>query len=295
MANELKGRYKLISNLGHGNFATVYLSRDLKNNNELVAIKVICTEGFSRQEYKELIVQFELEAKILMELNHPGLPKVMAYFNQGNYFYIVMEWIAGKTMFKEVVESDGITQDKVLEWGINISEILEYLHSHKPYPVLLGDLKPANVMVTYNGSLKVIDFGVARYFSPSKNKRTFNMVSPGFAPPEKYNRFDCDLRGDIYSLGATLYWCLTQVDLYKYKFEIPPLRTLKPDANHWLESVLAKCMEYAPEKRYNSASEVKKELMSVRKELQGREDRVLEKSSNILGELYRKKYGEGLF
>ena len=292
MATDLQGRYRLISNLGHGSFATVYLARDNKANGALVAIKTICTEGFSAEEFRSLSAQFELEARLLMALSHPGLPKVMAFFNQGMYFDVVMEWIAGKTLHQEVQESDGITQDKVLDWGIQISDILTYLHSHKPYPVLLGDLKPSNVMVSYNGRLKVIDFGVARYFSPSRSPRTFTMVSPGFAPPEKYNRYDCDLRGDIYSLGATLYWCLTQANMEKFRFKVPPLRELKPDANHWLESVLAKCMEYAPERRYSSAAQVRDELVSVRKELQGREDRVTERSSDILGELYRKKYGD---
>lgn len=293
--SELQGRYRLISNLGHGNFATVYLASDKKNNGDLVAVKAIYTDGFSEREFKELMEQFELEAKLLMELSHPGLPKVMAYFNQGAYFYIVMEWIAGKTMHQTVLESDGITQDQALQWGISIADVLIYLHSHKPYPVILGDLKPSNVMITYDGALKVIDFGVARYFAPSRNPRTFAMVSPGFAPPEKHNRFDCDLRGDIYSLGATIYWALTEANLVKYNFDIPPLRELRPEANHWLESVLAKCLEYAPERRYSSVEQVKKELLSARKELQGRHERALEKTSNILEELYRQKYGDGKF
>lgn len=292
MASDLQGRYRLISNLGHGNFATVYLARDEKERGNLVAIKAICTEGFSEAEFRDLNVQFELEAKLLMSLSHPGLPKVMGYFNQGTYFYIVMEWIAGKTMHQEVISSDGITQDQVLNWGISLSEVLKYLHSRKPYPILLGDLKPSNVMVTYSGDLKIIDFGVARYFAPSKSPRTFAMVSPGFAPPEKYNRFDCDLRGDIYSLGATLYWALTQANMAKFNFNIPPLRDLKPDANHWLEAVLAKCMEYAPEKRYSSVQQVLDELISVRKELQERAVNAVERNNSIMEQLYRQKYGD---
>ncbi len=290
MATELQGRYKLISNLGHGNFATVYLARDNKSNGALVAIKTICTEGFSEREFHELGAQFELEARLLMSLSHPGLPKVMSYFNQGVYFYIVMEWIVGKTMNQEVQEADTITQDTVLKWGIELSDVLSYLHSRKPYPILLGDLKPSNTMITFNGDLKVIDFGVARYFAPSKSPRTFAMVSPGFAPPEKYNRFDCDLRGDIYSLGATLYWALTKANLAKFKFNIPPLRQLKPDANHWLESVLAKCLQYAPERRYSSVDQVRDELINVRKELQGREGRAIDKTNALLERLYKQKY-----
>ena len=78
----------------------------------------------------------------------------------------------------------------------------------------------------------------------------------------------------------------------KFNFNVPPLRKLKPNANHWLEAVLAKCMEYAPERRYSSVAQVRDELVSVRKELQGREERATEKSSNILEQLYRQKYGD---
>ena len=103
-------------------------------------------------------------------------------------------------------------------------------------------------------------------------------------------RFDCDLRGDIYSLGATLYWALTKANLAKFKFNIPPLRQLKPDANHWLESVLAKCLQYAPERRYSSVDQVRDELINVRKELQGREGRAIDKTNALLERLYKQKY-----
>ena len=174
--------------------------------------------------------------------------------------------------------------------------VLETNAIFRPYKLndyLLSRAKNLFSILRYHDrwkSLKVIDFGVARYFAPSKSPRTFAMVSPGFAPPEKYNRFDCDLRGDIYSLGATLYWALTKANLAKFKFNIPPLRQLKPDANHWLESVLAKCLQYAPERRYSSVDQVRDELINVRKELQGREGRAIDKTNALLERLYKQKY-----
>lgn len=291
---ELHGRYKILSNLGHGSFATVYLARDAEWRGNLVAIKAISTEGFTEEEYSDLNTQFLQEAAFLMQLSHPGLPRMVEFFAEGSYYYLVMEWIAGKTM-RQQVETVGIpTQDQALEWGIQLSDILSYLHNRDPYPIILGDLKPSNVMITYDGKVKVIDFGVARYLAPSQNPRTFALVSPGFSPPEKYTRYDCDLRGDIYSFGATIYWALTRARLEKLKFEVPPLRHYAPEANHWLEEVLAKCMACDPGDRFQSVDEVRDELLLVRKELQGREERALEKSGNILGELYRQKYGDDL-
>lgn len=292
--NLLHGRYKLISNLGHGSFATVYLSRDTQRRGEMVAIKVISTEGFSPAEYSDLNTQFLQEAAFLMALNHPGLPRVLEFFAEGPCYYIVMEWIAGKTMRQKVTEADRVTQDQVLEWGTALCDVLAYLHAHKPYPIILGDLKPSNVMITYDNRVKIIDFGVARYLSPSKNPRTFALVSPGFSPPEKYTRFDCDLRGDIYSLGATLYWALTQADMVKFKFYVPPLRELRPEANHWLEKFLVKCLQYNPEARFQNIGKARQEILMVRKELQGREERALEKTGNILEQLYKQKYGDDL-
>lgn len=288
----LRNRYVLVSNLGHGSFATVYLARDTQQRGMLVAVKAISTEGFSPEEYSDLNASFLQEAAFLMQLNHPGLPGIVEFFAEGACYYIVMEWVPGKTMKEATVEIGEVSEEKVINWGIQLADIMVYLHSLKPYPVLLGDLKPSNVMITYDDKVKIIDFGVARYLSPTRNPRTFAMVSPGFAPPEKYTRFDCDLRGDIYSFGATLYWALTQADLARMRFEVPLLRQLRPEANHWLESLLAKCLRFDATGRYRTIAEVRDELKLILKEIEGRKKRAREASGNILGELYRMKSEE---
>lgn len=294
LEGEIHGRYKVISTLGHGSFASVYLARDLEDRGALVAIKEISTEGFSDEEYRDLNTQFLQETAFLMQLSHPGLPQLMNFFAEGACYYLVMEWIAGKTLTQTAINIGECSQEQVLDWGIALSEILEYLHSRKPYPIILGDLKPSNVMVTYDGAIKLIDFGVARYLAPTRNPRTFALVSPGYSPPEKYSRFDCDLRGDIYSLGATLYWALTKANMEKFNFSIPPLRKLRPDANHWLESTLDKCLAFAPERRFSSIVQVREELVSCKSELAGRKERELTQTGNFFEELYRQKYGDDL-
>lgn len=287
----LHGRYGILSTLGRGSFANVYLARDSESKGLMVALKEISTEGFSEEEYRDLNTQFLQEAAFLMQLDHPGLPKVVEFFAEGSRYYLAMEWIAGKTLHEIVSEKGPADETDVLHWGVQLSDILGYLHAREPYPVVLGDLKPSNVMITYDGRVKVVDFGVARYLAPTQNPRTFALVSPGFSPPEKYSKFDSDQRGDIYSLGATLYWALTRAQLDKYKFQIPPLRRLRADSSQWLERVLAQCLMVEPTKRWVRAAAVKEQLQKIAEDRQKQEERERETPGNILGELYRRKYG----
>jgi len=285
------GRYRILSTLGRGSFASVYLARDTEWKGNLVAVKEISTEGFSEQEFREMNAQFLQEAAFLMRLEHPGLPHVVEFFAEKSRYYLVMEWIAGKTLHEQIHVKGPASEDEVVDWGLQLCEILGYLHSRDPYPVMLGDLKPSNVMITYDGKVKVIDFGVARYLAPSQNPRTFAMVSPGFSPPEKYSKFDCDLRGDIYSLGATLYWAMTRTPLEKFRFQIPPLRRLCPDAHPWLEALLARCLEIEPVRRWVRVSAVREELEKLRDQKKDQQTRVRSRTGDILDELYRYKHG----
>lgn len=290
----LHGRYTILSTLGRGSFANVYLARDAESKGVMVALKEISTEGFTEEEYRDLNTQFLQEAAFLMQLDHAGLPKVVEFFAEGSRYYLAMEWIAGKTLHEIVSEKGPADEADVLDWGGQLSDILSYLHGREPYPVVLGDLKPSNVMITYDGRVKVIDFGVARYLAPTQNPRTFALVSPGFSPPEKYSKFDSDQRGDLYSLGATLYWALTRAQLEKFKFQVPPLRRLRPECSQWLERVLAQCLMVEPTKRWVRASAVKEQLQKIAEDRQKQEERERETPANILGELYRRKSGPKL-
>lgn len=290
----LHGRYTILSTLGRGSFANVYLARDAESKGMMVALKEISTEGFTEEEYRDLNTQFLQEAAFLMQLDHPGLPKVVEFFAEGSRYYLAMEWIAGKTLHEIVSEKGPADETDVLDWGVQLSDILSYLHGRQPYPVVLGDLKPSNVMITYDGRVKVIDFGVARYLAPSQNPRTFALVSPGFSPPEKYSKFDSDQRGDLYSLGATLYWALTRAQLEKFRFQLPPLRRLRPECSQWLERVLAQCLMVEPTKRWVRASAVKEQFQQIAEDRQKQEERERETPANILGELYRRKSGPKL-
>lgn len=280
----LRDRYQVLSFLGQGSFARVYLTNDQKWRGNLVALKEIPTGHFSEKEYSVFNAQFLKEAAFLMRLSHPGLPRVVEFFAEKQNYYLALEWVPGHTLEHEVKDRGiAIGEAEVLDWGIQLAEVLRYLHSQKPYPVLLGDLKPANVVVDYQGKLRVIDFGVARYAAPQQD-REYALVSPGFSPPEQYQAGRLDERCDVYSLGATLWWCLQPTALERYRFEIPSIRNGRAELTPALDAFLQTCLQSERGRRFAGAEHVIRELKGVQQAASVRQE---SSPSEILSALYR--------
>ncbi|MCA9796132.1 MAG: serine/threonine protein kinase [Candidatus Eremiobacteraeota bacterium] len=285
----LKGRYKILSTLGQGSFSSVYLANDSQWKGNLVALKAISTEHFSEQEYMQLNAHFLQEAAFLMTLKHEGLPRVVEFFAEGSSYYLALQWIAGKNLEEVLLERGRLEFEEVLGWGIELCAILDYLHSREPYPVLLGDLKPSNIILRYDNHVSVVDFGVARQVIPEQH-RDFSLVSPGFSPPEQYQSFNVGTSGDVYSLGATLYWLLTGVDLARLRFAIPPLRQHRPEASEELERVLSRCLEFEAKRRYPEIRHVDEELKRILHQVNA--DAGEFSAGDILSALYKTKKKE---
>lgn len=280
----MNGRYRVLSLLGQGSFSHVYLTNDEKWRGNLVALKEIPTAHYSDKEYADFNAHFLREAAFLMKLQHEGLPRVIEFFASGQNYYLALEWIPGNTLESEVQKRTVVPETDVVRYGLQLAEVLRYLHSQKPYPVLLGDLKPANVVVDFAGSLRVVDFGVARYAVPGE-RREFAMVSPGFSPPEQYTAGQLDARCDLYALGATLYWCLHPTALEKYRFELPLLRSLRPDVSRELELCLNVCLQPDRRDRFHHAGQVIEALRGVQRTLEAATGQT--SPSEILSALYR--------
>ncbi|MBS2039984.1 serine/threonine protein kinase [bacterium] len=278
-------RYQVLSFLGQGSFAQVYLTNDQKWRGNLVALKEIPTAHFSEKEYAVFNAQFLQEAAFLMRLSHPGLPRVVEFFAEKQNYYLALEWVPGHTLEQEINQrGNAVGETEVLDWGLQLAEVLRYLHSQKPYPVLLGDLKPANVVVDYQGKLRVIDFGVARYAAPQQD-REYALVSPGFSPPEQYRSGRLDERCDLYSLGATLWWCLNPVALERFRFEIPSIRATRSELTPALDALLQKCLQPERSHRFHSAEQVINQLRGVQQAASVRQ--VQTSPSEILSALYK--------
>ncbi|MHB2016153.1 MAG: serine/threonine protein kinase [Candidatus Xenobia bacterium] len=267
----LMGRYRILSTLGKGSFGEVYLARDLQQNGEYRAVKHLVPgrdKSFREGEQQELWRQ---EVQVLSRLSHPGLPKIYEFFSWTNPqgFFIVMEWVAGKKLEDVIRERHAsLLQEEVLFWAIEMADVLNYLHTQKPHPIIYGDLKPDNVMITFEGHVKMIDFGVARFLIPGQPvRRSFTMVSPGFSPPEQHRSADIDERCDVYALGATIYSMLTGDNLARYKFNVPPVSKQRRDVHVDLDAVLDICLMQNPEDRYQSIAEVYRDLFRIFEEV----------------------------
>jgi len=264
----LQGRYQILGILGMGGMSSVYKARDLRfpEVEKLCAIKEMINLAPDPQIRATMIRNFEREANILATLNHPAVPKVYDYFTEGDRSYLVLEFIEGQDLeevLSEVPEGEFLPEKQVLEWAIQLCDVLIYLHSHKPRPIVFRDLKPSNIMLDSHGRIRLIDFGIAKVFQ-SGQKGTM-IGTEGYSPPEQY-RGSAEPRGDIYALGATLHHLLTKQDPRlepPFSFQERPVRQINPSVSPEFEAVIMKALEYDMEKRYGSAEEMKHALLGV--------------------------------
>ena len=251
----LAGRYQIERFLAGGGMGVVYVAQDQRLAERQVAIKEIFDRFTNPEERAQAIEYFHREADTLAQLTHPAIPAIFDRFGEGNCHYLVMDFIEGTNLEQEIAGLGGrLPESRVIEIGRELCDVLTYLHSFSP-PVIYRDMKPGNVILRPDGRITLIDFGIARIFSP-QGKATL-IGTPGFAPPEQYSG-QVDERSDIYGLGATLHYILTGRDPEKYPpFSCPPVLSEKPDASPFLAQAIDQALAYKAEARPRSAEAFK--------------------------------------
>lgn len=250
----LENRYIILKTLGQGGMGAVYLALDTRVDNVPVAIKEMSTRAVGG-DLQAAIAAFKKEAHMLSNLQHPQLPRLFDFFSgRGGRWYLVMDYLEGQTL-QEVAESRGpIPEEEVLNWARQLCEILDFLHKQTP-PIVFRDLKPANLMLTPEGRIILIDFGIARYFEVESSGDTCDYGFNGFVSPEQFGIKQVDTRSDIYALGAILHYLLTGQDPVKKPFEFePPSQTVKISPH--LEAAIMKALEMQAENRPESMGEM---------------------------------------
>ena len=258
----LAGRYRVERLLGEGAAGTVWLARDTREKGRVWAVKELDYSGLTVSEQQEAFGLFLREAEMLKQLDHLCLPKVVDHFTEQGRQYLVMERVEGPTL-ESLIQGNPLPLDEreVLGWGIQLCGVLHYLHSLNP-PVVYRDLKPANVMVSVRGPIKLIDFGIARALNPNRPGDTTAYGTPGYAPMEQYVG-KASPRSDLYALGATLYRLLTMQEPERFSFSFRPAREWNPQLSPAVESLLAQLLEKEPENRPASATQVKERLEKI--------------------------------
>lgn len=249
----LDGKYKVIDILGKGGMSVVYLCENIRLQ-QLWAIKEV--PGDLKYE-----VDFLTEPNILKRLSHPGIPRIIDIFSEKDNLYIVEDYIKGRTL-EDIVKNDGsLDIDRICEIAMDICDILEYLHSFDP-PIIYRDLKPSNIMITNEGRVMLVDFGISRVYKSEKKQDTVFMGSMGYAAPEQFGSMQSGKQTDIYGLGATMYYMF---------FKRPPKSITEPlkdetyegFANKEIKDIIQKSMEIDMEKRYEGALELKSAIKSA--------------------------------
>lgn len=270
----LQGRYEIIRVLAIGGMSVVYQARDLRFSNvtKVCAVKEMVNSAPDPHLRDLAVRNFEREANILATLSHPAIPKIFDYFSEDNRSYLVMEFIEGQDLETVLNEQlDMLPEQKVIEWAIQICDVLDYLHSFDP-PIIYRDIKPSNIMLDKHGRIMLVDFGIAKVFQ-SGQKGTM-IGTEGYSPPEQY-RGAAEPRGDLYALGATMHHLLTKRDPRlepPFSFHERPIRSLNPQVSPGLEAIVMRALEYDVDKRFASAREMKQALMLLTPEAQGTAD-----------------------
>lgn len=262
----LVNRYVIQEVIGVGGMGSVYRARDLHFPNvvKLVAVKEMINQAPDPLVRQTIVQNFEREANILATLSHPSIPRIYDYFTLDNRSYLVLEFISGRDLEVFLSQTEGfIPDEQVLDWALQLCEVLSFLHAHKPDPIVFRDMKPSNVMVNQYNHIVLVDFGIAKPFQVGQKGTMIG--TEGYSPPEQY-RGEANVQADIYALGATLHHLLTRRDPRMeppFSFAERSIRKINPGVSVELETAINTALQYNVEDRFKSVEDFKLALIGA--------------------------------
>lgn len=260
IGDTINSSYKIIREIGRGGTSCVYLAENIRLHSYW-AIKEVYKDVSTGDGIKSQMLI--AESNLLTKLKHPGLPMIVDVMDTTQSCLIVMEYIDGVSLDKVLEKKGACSQDDVLKWALQLCDVLSYLHGQNP-PIVYRDMKPANVMLRPDGSITLIDFGLARKFKPNSQHDTSYFGTHGYAAPEQYSDTrQSDARTDIYSLGVTLYHLVTGDDPCVPPYGIGSICEVNPYLSQELDQIIKKCTQLEPEDRYQTAEQLKADLKAV--------------------------------
>jgi serine/threonine-protein kinase len=257
----IKGRYKLIDELGRGSFATVFIARDTKTNH-IYAMKIM---HYDLADDGEQLARFQREAHILLSLSDPHIVRIFEYGDENELHYIMMDYIDGQNLKYHILTNGPMEPGRALDYTHQIAEGLDAAYKHG---VVHRDIKPQNIVINSKDVARITDFGLARSRETvTLTQSNVFMGTAYYIPPEQAESGRAaDIRSDLYSLAAVLFEMLsghppfegdTAVDIVvKHMNEpVPSICRLRPDLPSELDRFLQKAMAKAPTDRYSTPQE----------------------------------------
>ena len=264
------GRYQIRERLGQGGMGRLYLALDPAID-RLVAVKLLSVDGVQLHE------RFLREARLAARLQHPHIVTIFDVGEHEGQPFIAMEYIAGETLAELIARRAPLSLARKLSMMAEVCSALAYAHQHS---IVHRDVKPANLMVSRNsGTVKVLDFGIARGLESSITQAGMLMGTPNYMSPEQIEGRDIDYRADIFSVGAVLYELL----VYRQPFRgsspaavmqqvlygsPDPVSTANPALPSALDGIVAKALARRPENRYGDLNELRRDLEGVLQDLE---------------------------
>ena len=261
IGKRINERYKILELIGGGGMSHVYLAKDMILNRE-VAIKVLRYD-FSNEE--ELHRRFQREALAATSLAHPNIVSIYDVGNDGDYHFIVMEYIKGKTLKQYIQEFSPIAPAKAIRIMKQLISAIEHAHD---YQIVHRDIKPQNILVDQSGNVKITDFGIATTLSATSYTKTNSVMGTvHYLSPEQARGGVASHKSDIYALGIVLYELLTgelpfsgesavSIALKHLQSETPSVRAYNSSIPQSLENVVLKATAKDPRHRYSNVSEM---------------------------------------
>lgn len=265
---KINDRYEIIKTIGEGGMANVYLANDTILDRK-VAIKVLRGDLSNDEKF---IRRFKREALSVSNLSHPNIVEVYDVGEEDGNYYIVMEYIEGKTLKQLLQKRGALTLNEVIDIMTQLTDGLA--HAHEAY-IIHRDIKPQNIMIEDNGLVKITDFGIAMALNSTQLTQTNSVMgSVHYLPPEQANGKGSTVKSDIYSLGILMYELLTgsvpfkgdtavEIALKHMKEKIPSIKKQNPTIPQSVENIVLKATAKNPKNRYDNVRDMYKDLQTA--------------------------------
>ena len=200
------------------------------------------------------------EKEVLKGLSHPALPGIIDFFEEEQESFLVMEYVEGITLEQYLRKFIRVEAETAVRWAVALTEVLGYLHEQNP-PILYRDLKPANIMIQPDGSIRLVDFGAAGSSCYGRRREAFLCITPGYAPPELWKGKDAGKTCDIYGIGVVLHEMLTGIRPGGFGRPLRPVREYDRSISGELQRIIAVCTAAREQDRYQSMGKLKEALL----------------------------------
>ena len=281
---KINDRYEIIKAIGEGGMANVYLAHDLILNRD-VAVKVLRGDLANDEKF---VRRFQREALASSSLSHPNIVEMYDVGEDNGTYYIVMEYVDGKTLKQLIKKRGALTLSECIDIMLQLTDGVE--HAHESY-IIHRDLKPQNIMIQDNGEIKITDFGIAMALNNTQLTQTNSVMgSVHYLPPEQASGKGSTVKSDVYSMGILLYELLTgnlpfrgdnavEIALKQIKDDIPSIREQNPAIPQSIENIVLKATAKNPKNRYSSSKEMHDDLLTALNEERKNEERIVFKYS----------------